>query len=174
MPTDKTTRVSLRIRADVADLIRSLSADAGIDPSAFMQRALERAVYDHLPPERQREIDNTTALYEVAQALAREIRDASRADEHLTLTVFRAMMADPKIRALYEDVIGADAYADGVPGKMPLNMYLGWHIKSAVGADSLLDEAGAPRRNYVTGEPIKSYTLLGHRSPAGVIAAQAS
>ena len=174
MLAEKTTRISLRLRSDVADLIKSLSSEAGIDPSAFMQRALERAVYDHLPPERQREIDNTTVLYEKAQTLAREIRDAGQANEHLTLSVFQAMMKIPSIRALYEDVIGADAYAEKAPGKMPLNMYLGWYIKRAVGAEPLLDEAGAPRREFVTGQPIKSYTLLAVDQPLATVAAQAS
>ena len=72
MMTEKTTRISLRLRSDVADLIKALSSEAGIDPSAFMQRALERAVYDHLSADRRREIDNTTALYEMAQTVARE------------------------------------------------------------------------------------------------------
>ncbi|MCF7701483.1 hypothetical protein [Loktanella sp. M215] len=158
----------------MADLIKSLSSEAGIDPSAFMQRALERAVYEHLPADRRREIDNTTALYEMAQTVAREIRDAGKADEHFTLTVFRAMMAIPNIRALYEEVIGVDAYADKAPGKMPLNMYLGWYIKKAVGAEPLLDDAGTPRREYVTGEPIKSYTLLAVEPPVAAVIVRAS
>ena len=56
MATENTTRVSFRLKTDVFDLVQKLSADAGLDPSAFMQRALERAVYEHLPPERQKEL----------------------------------------------------------------------------------------------------------------------
>ena len=62
MVSENTTRVSFRLKTDIHDLIQKLSADAGIDPSAFMQRALERAVYPHLSPERQKELDDTEAL----------------------------------------------------------------------------------------------------------------
>jgi hypothetical protein len=160
MASENTTRVSFRLKTDIHDLIQKLSADAGIDPSAFMQRALERAVYVHLPPERQKELDNTEALYSLAQHKAREIFVSGRFDEHFTLTVIRELMADPKSRALYEEIIDADAYTDGAPKKTPLNMYLGWYIKNAIDAAPLLDDAGKPRRAFVKDQPIKSYTLL--------------
>jgi hypothetical protein len=158
--TENTTRVSIRLKTDVYDLIQKLSADAGIDPSAFMQRALERAVYDHLPPERRQELDNMDALYDAAQAKAREVFAAGRFDQHFTLTVFRELMKDQVTRNLYEKIIGVDAYTNGAPKKTPLNMYLGWFIKNAVDATPLLDGAGKPRRAFVKDEPIKSYTLL--------------
>lgn len=160
MVSENTTRVSFRLKNDIHDLIQKLSADAGIDPSAFMQRALERAVYAHLPPERQKELDDTEALYAVAQQKAREVFNSGRFDEHFTLTVFGELMTDPKARALYEEVIGADAYTDGAPKKTPLNMYLGWYIKNAIDAEPLLDDTGKPRRAFVKDQPIKSYTLL--------------
>ena len=37
-----------------------------------------------------------------------------------------------------------DAYQFGLPGKSPLNMYLGWYIKNASGADPILDGNGKP------------------------------
>jgi len=160
MVSESTTRVSFRLKTDIHDLIQKLSADAGIDPSAFMQRALERAVYAHLPPERQKELENTEALYSVAQQKAREVFNSGRFDEHFTLTVFGELMADPKARALYEEVIDADAYTDGAAKKTPLNMYLGWYIKNAIDAEPLLDDVGKPRRAFVKDQPIKSYTLL--------------
>ena len=46
MATENTSRVSFRLKTDVYDLVQKLSSEAGLDPSAFMQRALERAVYD--------------------------------------------------------------------------------------------------------------------------------
>lgn len=160
MATENTTRVSFRLKTDVFDLVQKLSAQAGLDPSAFMQRVLERAVYDHLPPERQKELDNMETLYSAAQRKAREVFDTGRFDEHFTLTVIRELMSDAKTRQLYEQVIEADAYADRAPKKTPLNMYLGWYIKNAINAQPLLDDAGKPRRAFVKGEPIKSYTLL--------------
>ena len=160
MVSENTTRVAFRLKNDIHDLVQKLSADAGIDTSAFMQRALERAVYAHLPPERQKELDDTEALYSVAQQKARDVFTSGRFDEHFTLTVFGELMTDPKARALYEGVIGADAYTDGAPKKTPLNMYLGWYIKNAIDAEPLLDDAGKPRRAFVKNQPIKSYTLL--------------
>jgi hypothetical protein len=160
MATENTARVSFRLKTDVYHLVHKLSADAGIDPSAFMQRALERAVYEHLPPERQQELDNMEALYAAAQSKAREVFAAGRFDEHFTLTVFRELMNDRNTRDLYEEIIGVDAYTNGAPKKTPLNMYLGWFIKNAVDATPLLDGTGKPRRAFVKDEPIKSYTLL--------------
>lgn len=160
MATENTSRVSFRLKTDVYDLVQKLSSEAGLDPSTFMQRALERAVYDHLPPERQKELDSMDALYTAAQLKAREVFDAGGFDEHFTLTVFRALMSDANSRKLYEQVIEADAYTDGAPKKTPLNMYLGWYIKNAINAQPLLDDTGKPRRAFIKGEPIKSYTLL--------------
>lgn len=160
MVSENTTRVSFRLKTDIYDLIQRLSAEADIDPSTFMQRTLERAVYDRLPPERQRELENTEAIYSVAQQKAREVFNAGRFDEHFTLTVFRELMADPKSRSLYEGIIDAPAKTDGAPKKTPLNMYLGWYIKNAIGAEPLLDDTGKPRRAFVRNEAIKSYTLL--------------
>ncbi|BEV45961.1 hypothetical protein [Afipia carboxidovorans] len=160
MATENTTRVSIRLKTDVYHLIQKVSADAGIDPSAFMQRALERAVYDQLPPERRQELDNMETLYVAAQTKAREVFAAGGFDEHFTLTVFRELMKDQATRTLYEAIIGVDAYTSGAPRKTPLNMYLGWFIKNAVDATPLLDDAGKPRRAFIKDEPIQSYTLL--------------
>ena len=160
MVSENTTRVSFRLKSDIHDLIQKLSAEAGIDPSAFMQRALEDAVYPYLSAERQKELDDTKALYSVAQQKAREVFNSGRFDEHFTLTVFGELMADPASRALYEEVIGAPALTDGAPKKTPLNMYLGWYIKNAIDAEPLLDDSGKPRRAFVKDQPIKSYTLL--------------
>jgi hypothetical protein len=80
--------------------------------------------------------------------------------EHFTRDVFRAMMNDLEVRATYEKAIGGDAYADKLEGKMPLNMYLGWEIKNAVGASVQKNEDGKPRRASVRNEAIKTYTLL--------------
>ena len=159
MATKNTTRISFRLKTDIFDLVQKLSAETGLDPSAFMQRALELAVYDHLPPERQKELDEET-LFSAARRKAREVFDAGRFNEHFILTVFRELMSDAKTRQLYEQVIEADAYTDGAPKKTPLNLNLGKCIKYKIKAQSMLDDAGKPRRAFVKGEPIKSYTLL--------------
>jgi|GEM_PF-1440831 len=174
MATENTTRVSFCLKTDVFQLVQKLSAEARLDPSAFMQRALERAVYKHLPPERQMELDNMETLYTVAQHKARKVFDAGLFDEHFTLSVFRELMSDTNARQLYEQVIDADAYTDGAPKKTPLNMYLGLYIKNAIDAQPLLDDTGKPRRAFVKDEPIKSYTLLQITSAGAPASAKSS
>jgi len=172
MSTNNTTRVSLRLRTDVFDAIQQASSQAGIDPSAFMQRALERAVSDYLPEELRKELDNMEVLYAAAQEKARQVYNAGRFDEHFTLTVFRELMENRRTRDLYEEIIGVDAYTNGAPKKTPLNMYLGWYIKNAIDAEPLLDDAGKPRRAFIQDEPIKSYTLLQVASAAAPVSAK--
>ena len=125
-----------------------------------MQDVLEQAVFDHLPEERRRELVNTKLLFALAQRKAKEVFDGGYFTEHFTLTVIQKLMADAETRSLYENIIGMDAYTEGAPKKTPLNMYLGWYIKNAVNAQPLLDDSGKPKRVFVKGEPIKSYTLL--------------
>lgn len=159
MTTDNTVRVSLRIPPDILAVVEKIAGEKGVDPNAFMQNAIQKAVYPYLPEARQKEIDNAEALYAAAQEKAREVYKAGKFDEHFTLTVISAMMADEKIRKLYETVIEADAYTDGAPKKTPVNMYLGWYIKNAVDAEPVM-ENGKPCRAFVRNQPIKSYTLL--------------
>ncbi len=99
-------------------------------------------------------------LYAIAEERAHAIHAAGKFDESFILTVFRDLMSNPDTRKLYEDVINDDAYADKAEGKTPINMYLAWYIKNAIGAYRLMDDSNKPRRAFVKNEPIKSYTLL--------------
>lgn len=159
MVTDSTIRVSLRLKNDIHAAMLIAAAEKGAEPAAFMQEAIQTAVYAYLTPQRQTELENEEMLYAVARKKAQQLFD-SAFDEHFTLTVIRALMADEETRSLYEAVIGAPYLADGVAGKSPVNMYLGWYIKNAVAATPILDENGKPRRAFVKGEAVKSYTLL--------------
>lgn len=161
MPSDNisTARVDLRLPKDILELVHKIAEEQGVDPNAFMQNAVIKSVYPHLPKERQAELDNAEELYAKAQAKARELFTAGAFTEHFTLTVIRAMMADTKLRELYEKAIDADAYTDKAPKKSPVNMFLGWYIKNAVEVEVLMED-GKPRRAFVRNEPIKSYTLL--------------
>lgn len=160
MSTEKTVPVSFRLRADVHQAIKEQAAATGIEPSRFMQDALEQSVIKYLSADRQEEIRNIRQLYAIAEERAHAIFAEGRFDETFILTVFRDLMNNSETRKLYEKVIGDDAYTDGVRKKTPLNMYLAWYIKNAIGADRLLDDAGKPRRTFVKNEPIQSYSLL--------------
>jgi hypothetical protein len=160
MPSDNTIRVSLRLQNDVHQALLKVAAAKGIEPTTFMQDVLEQTVIDDLPEERQRELENTKFLFAQAQTKAKQIFDGGGFTEHFTLTVIQKLMSDAETRGLYEKIIGVDAYTDGAPKKTPLNMYLGWYIKNAVNAQPILDGNGKPKRAFVKGEPIKSYTLL--------------
>ena len=160
MATDNTTRVSLRLKNDVHLAIITAAAAQGTEPATYMQDVLEQAVIEYLPEERKRELANTKRLFSLAQGQARKVFAEGRFTEHFTLTVIQDLMADPEARRLYEQIIGTDAYADGVEGKTPLNMYLGWYIKNAISAQPVVDSNGNARRAFVKNEPIKSYTLL--------------
>lgn len=159
MATENTTRVSLRLKNDVYNAVLAAAEDVGSEPAAFMQEAIQAAVYKYLTPERQAELEREKTLYAFAQKKAQELFERSF-DEHFTLTVIRALMQNDETRSLYEAVIGAPYLTDGAPGKSPVNMYLGWYIKNAVAATPMLDEKGKARRAYVKGEAVKSYTLL--------------
>ena len=134
---------------------------------ALFQRVVTNHVIEHakkgnlMDPE---DIDRSQREQSILESAARRARDLDAAgafDEHFTLTVIRDLMTDPQFRANYEAVIGGDAYQNGLPGKSPLNMYLGWSIKNAVpDAVPLLDANRKPRRMQVRNEPIQSYTLL--------------
>lgn len=160
MSSKNTVRVSLRLRKDVHDTVIAVANDAGIDPAAFMQTVIAKSVESRLPEATREELRRTEDFIQFAQKEARALFAEGGFTEHFTLSVFDRLMANHETRSLYEDIIGADALTDGAPGKTPLNMYLGWYIKNAVGAEPLLDEAGKAKRAFVKGKPIKSYTLL--------------
>lgn len=48
---------------------------------------------------------------------------------------------------------GGDAYAVKLPGKTPLNMYLGWYIKNAIGSEPKMDANSQPVRAQVAPNP---------------------
>ncbi len=162
MPRDNAVKVSFRLDASVHDAIEKLAKQKSIETNAYIQRVLtlhatRSGVMEDAASER---LELTEKIIEAAVQRARDLDADGKFDQHFILTVIRDIMGDPALRADYEKVVGGDAYQSGLPGKSPLNMYLGWYIKNAIGADPILDEGGKPRRAQVRGEPIQSYTLL--------------
>lgn len=160
MAAVNTTKLQLRLRNAVHAALERKAAGEGMDVATFVARLIEQEVFDFLPESAQARLRKENALYDAAQRIARKAYAEGLFDEHFSLTVFDALMADDEARGLYEDLIGAD-YAEDSPAKWPLNMFLGWFIKNAVpGLAPLMDEKGRPVRAFVKGKPIKSYTLL--------------
>ena len=162
-----TIQVTARIRPSVHAAIVELAKQdtSHVVPQQtgdYVASILTRVALEsnHMDLDEEERIRAEEEVLRLAQWKAVELRDNGRFNEHFTLTVIRAMMQDPDIRKTYETAVGGDAYINGLKGKMPLNMYLGWSIKNAVGAEVQKNEAGKPRRTTVRGEPIQTYTLL--------------
>jgi len=162
MAQPKEIKISIRLSREVHDALAAQAAKKGFEPGDHIRRTLEkRAAKSGLMPAPEAErIRLHWEVVERFQALARAIDAEGGFDAHFTLNVFRRAMADPALRTLYERAIGGDAFAAGVAGKSPLNMYLGFYVRHAVGAHPKIDAFGKPQRGQVRGEPVQSYQLL--------------
>lgn len=151
--------ITLRLDGSISKVIERLATEAGFETSAYVLRLarLHAAQSGLMSEEESERILVTDSLLLRAVAKARELDRAGEFDAHFTLKVLKALFADTAFMADYERAIGGDAMARGNPLKASLNMNLGWHIKSAVGADPAKE---SPRRAQVRGLPIQSYTLL--------------
>lgn len=167
MTQSKTARISLRLDTAVNRALEVLADQAGFEVGTYIQKVLsDHALASGVMPE-----DDAKKLRLTNEVISEVIKHAHLRfaqglfDEHFTLQVIRQAMTDGSLRKKYEAVVGGDAYATGLPGKSPLNMYLGWYIKNAIGAEPILDGQGNPKRVTVRGEPIQSYTLLQMATP---------
>lgn len=167
MPVPKPMKLSVRLSREVHDALSAQAAAKGFEVGDHIRRLLERraAKSGHMKKADAARIRLHWDVVEAFQTLARAIDAEGGFDAHFTLTVFRRAVADPDLRALYERAIEGDAYAVGLAGKSPLNMYLGWYVKNAVGAHPRVDADGKPQRGQVRGEPIQSYQLLSKLTP---------
>jgi len=153
--------VSFRIDIVILDEIKDMAHRDGLDTGAYIHRLLRLHVStsDHLSKLERGRIILTEKLLDAAGSKARELEAAGKFDERFTLTVITALFEDLTFRTDYEQVIGGDAMSHGLPAKASLNMNLGWHIKTVVGAEAMTNN-GKPRRAQVRNMPIQSYTLL--------------
>lgn len=162
-----TVKVSFRLDSCVHATAETLAKEQSVSTEALYQRIVTRHVTEHakkdglMDPEDIDRLQREQSILATAVRRARELDETGEFDEHFTLTVIRDLMADSQFRADYETVVGGNAYQSGLPGKSPLNMYLGWYIKNAIpNAVPLRDANRKPRRIQVRNEPIQSYTLL--------------
>ena len=165
-----TVKVSFRVDSGIYATGKLIAEAEGVSTEAYFQRIVTRDITD--VARRRNLMDRTEidrlereqTILERAVRHARELDEAGEFDEHFILTVVRGLMTDPGFRADYEAVVGGDAYENGLAGKFPLNMHLGWYIKNAIpDVIPVLDAKRKPRRMYVRNEPIQSYTLLTKR-----------
>jgi len=152
----------MRLDSFVYSALAKAAKNAGLETNAYIERRLNQiAVNSGFMHKTQSErIKLEYDIIEIAIETARKLKSEGKFNEHFTLTVFQKLMQNPKFLSMYETAIGGKAREVGLKGKSPLNMYLGWYIKNAVGADPLLTASGKPKRAQVKNEPIQSYTLL--------------
>lgn len=167
MSKDHSTSLSLRLDPGVLSALSVQAHAAGLEVQAYIQAVLRRHVLEsgQLAGDERRRLLRNDRILQLAVARAREVHEAGRFDAHFILTVMRQLIAEPDFRALYEEAVGGDAFAPGLPEKSPLNMYLGWHIRHAIGAEPLLDGRGRTRRATLRGEVLQSYMLLAPPAP---------
>jgi hypothetical protein len=168
MPSPKTVKISVRMSQHVYDALAADAAHRGFAAGEHIHRLLEKsaAKSGHMQAAEAERIRLHWKVVKQFQTLARAVDAEGGFDAHFTLTVFRRAVADPDLRAIYERSIGGDAFAVGLAGKSPLNMYLGFYVKNAVGAHPKVDAQGKPLRAQVRGEPVQSYQLLSKLDPA--------
>ena len=161
MTDDLTTKLSFRLNTPVLNALEKCAERDGYEAMAYIQKVLaEYAVASgFMPPDEASQTQLHQEIFAFAVKESRALYKRIPFTEHWTLTVVQHLMNDKKFRAKYEKAIGGDAYAVGLPGKSPLNMYLGWYIKNAINASPKTAD-GKPVRAQVKNEPIQSYTLL--------------
>jgi hypothetical protein len=107
------------------------------------------------------------SLIDRAAQAARRICREGGFDEHITRNAIEACMADSGYAADYEAYIRGNPYAHGNPRKA-VNKEIGRSIKTAIGAQVLRNEDGAPAKENVSGSVIQSYTKMISFDPAVV------
>jgi hypothetical protein len=162
MTDDLTTKLSFRLNTAVLNALTMCAADEGYEPMAYIQKVLTRRAIESgfMADDEALKTQAYEELFEIAVKHSRQLYKQIPFTEHWTLRVFQHLMKDDEFRPKYEMAIGGDAYGAGLPGKTPLNMYLGWYIKNAIGAEPKMGADGKPMRVQVKNEPIQSYTLL--------------
>lgn len=162
MAKNKTQQISMRLDTFVYSALAKEAKNAGLETNAHIERclnliAIKSGFMDEIDSQR---IKLEGDIIRIAINTARTLVSEGKFNEHFTLIVFQELMQNPEFISKYETAIGGKAREVGLKGKSPLNMYLGWYIKNAVGADPLLTASGKPKRAQVKNEPIQSYTLL--------------
>ncbi|RWB20373.1 MAG: hypothetical protein EOQ40_15000 [Mesorhizobium sp.] len=158
------TKFQFRLDAPVVSALTALAQRYGYEVTAYMQKVLVNHAIESglMEPAEESRASKTQEVIEAFISLSQQLYAEGRFDEHFQRTVFLAAMEDATLRSNYEIAVGGPAFESGLPGKTPLNMYLGWYIKNAIGVDAQTRD-GKPVRTSIRNAPIQSYTLLQER-----------
>lgn len=160
--TTETEKFTINLNLEAMRAIRDKAKEEGLEASALIQRAIHELAIStgRMNNDTANMLNAQYAIIDGMVALSKELFNEGRFNEHFVLKVFQEAMNRPHLKELYERAISGDAYGLKLPGKTPLNMYLGWYIKNAIGAEARMDSNGKPVRAQIRGEPIQTYTLL--------------
>jgi hypothetical protein len=164
MTNDNAVKFQFRLDGEIANVLAILANHEGYELSAYIQKLLTKHALDSglMETAQEERIRKTQEVIQGFVELSRKLYAAGRFDEHFQRTVFKSAMEDSALRRKYEIAVGGDAFESGLPGKTPLNMYLGWYIKNAIPVDAQVKD-GKPVRTSIRNAPIQSYTLLEKR-----------
>ena len=130
-------KISLRLQPALHEGLDVLARKEGYALSGYITRILAMHLVDHgaVDDPGIERLGTETWLCQRAVQTAREVFEAGGFDRHFTLTVIDRLFGDSEFRERYEAHVGGAAEEKGLPGKSPINMYLGWYIKNAVAAE---------------------------------------
>ena len=161
MSEEHTTKLSFRLNSAVYAALSKCAEANHYETMAYIQKVLSKHAVEsgYMKTEEAEKVSAIEDIIDRAVQKSKELYKQGLFTEDFVLTVFQHLMTDTEFLPRYEKVIGGDAYTSGLPGKSPLNMYLGSYIKNAIGAHSKMMN-GKPVRVQVKNEPIQSYTRL--------------
>ena len=160
--SERSVKLTLRLQSVVYEGLEGLAKQKFFETNAYIQYVLARHVIDNCAKadDEIMKLDHDYKVIDRFVELAKICDTEEFFDENFILNVFRKAMEDKDLRELYELAVGGGYLESGLPGKTPLNMYLGWYLKNAIDADPKLDANGKAVRAQVKNAPIQSYTLL--------------
>lgn len=156
----KTSRKMVRIPRAVNTAISNIAQTRRMDPADLMADILsfftidQKILENDAASQISAEIDLKEKVRHLAQAIC-----ADKFDSHVTWRIFHHIRTDPKLRSLYEKVIGDEGFAHGNETKARINRSLGTIIKVSVGGEART-ENGLCLAVRVQDEFILSYTPL--------------
>ena len=161
--TTKTYSVSFPF--PVAEALARVSSDNGTSPGLYIAELVEKALIENehsgLSEEVRTELELLHWLRDEAMLKKDAIVERDGHIPDITLKTFQACYADANWRDRYEKYIGGDAVTTRNSRKTNANQTIGSRIKSSLGAEDVLNDAGKPERGKApNGSIIQTYQIL--------------